>query len=182
MKRRDRKNAASGVSVRCAYRSSGVRSAGTVAGEVWHCGPDHVFIGEDEVGTQRRHRRDPKRAPRLINSICSSLPSKLDDKWSVDGLSRLRDRVKAHNLAGYGAAADELFRISTTEMPAIYLGRVPADRNIDDICQMIRNCARGIMQVKYNFTLIGIPRSGTAAGRGPSIRLVRVRTQNKIRL
>src|SRR5436190_657799 len=40
---------------------------------------------------------------------------------------------------------------------------------VNNICQMIRNCARaGIMQVKYNFTLIGIPRSGTAAGRGPS--------------
>jgi hypothetical protein len=55
-------------------------------------------------------------------------------------------------------------------MPAIYLGRSPErDRNIDDICQMIRNCARaGIFHVKYNFTIIGIPRSGTAKGRGPS--------------
>ena len=47
--------------------------------------------------------------------------------------------------------------ISRAEMPAIYLGKSPErDRDIDDICQMIRNCARaGIMQVKYNFTLIG---------------------------
>jgi mannonate dehydratase len=46
-------------------------------------------------------------------------------------------------------------------MPAIYLGKNPErDRNIDDICQMIRNCARaGIPQVKYA-SLIGIPRSG----------------------
>lgn len=58
--------------------------------------------------------------------------------------------------------------ISRAELPAIFLGPSPErDRNIDDICQMIRNCARaGIFQVKYNFTLIGIPRSGTAPGRG----------------
>jgi len=58
--------------------------------------------------------------------------------------------------------------ISRAEMPAIYLAAGPErDRRIDDICQMIRNCARaGIFQVKYNFTLIGIPRSGTAPGRG----------------
>ena len=33
--------------------------------------------------------------------------------------------------------------ISPAEMPAIYLGKSPErDRDIDDICQMIRNCAR----------------------------------------
>jgi D-mannonate dehydratase len=34
-------------------------------------------------------------------------------------------------------------------MPAIYLGKSPErDRNIDDICQQIRNCAKaGIFQV-----------------------------------
>jgi hypothetical protein len=60
--------------------------------------------------------------------------------------------------------------ISRAEMPAIYLGPSPdRDRAIDEICQMIRNCARaGIQQVKYNFTIIGIPRSGTAPGRGRS--------------
>ena len=53
-------------------------------------------------------------------------------------------------------------------MPAIFLGTNPdRDRNIDDICQMIRNCARaGIMQVKYNFTLLGVVRTGSAPGRG----------------
>src|SRR5258708_40230685 len=58
--------------------------------------------------------------------------------------------------------------ISSAEMPAIYLGRSPdRDRNIDDICQMLRNCARaGITQVKYNFTLLGGVRTGTAPGRG----------------
>src|SRR5262245_25886210 len=107
-----------------------------------------------------------------VNNICSALPSRtMDAAWSVEGLSKLRDRV-----AAYGISLDMVplpmssSEISEAEMPAIYLGRSPErDRNIDDICQMIRNCARaGIFQVKYNFTIIGIPRSGTAKGRGPS--------------
>ena len=55
-------------------------------------------------------------------------------------------------------------------MPAIFLGQSPErDRNIDDICQQIRNFAKaGMFQAKYNFTILGIPRSGTAKGRGPS--------------
>src|SRR5262245_6860170 len=127
-----------------------------------------------KVGTQHGDTEDILKACAAfgVNNICSSLPSaRLDDKWSVDGLSRLRDRVNAHgiqlDMVPLPMSSSE---ISTAEMPAIYLGQSPErDRNIDDICQMIRNCARaGIMQVKYNFTLIGIPRSGTAGGRGGS--------------
>jgi mannonate dehydratase len=127
-----------------------------------------------KVGTQHGDSDDILRACAAfgVNNICSSLPSvKMDDAWSVDALSRLRDRV-----ASFGISLDMVplpmssSEITRAEMPAIYLGKSPErDRNIDDICQMIRNCARaGIMQVKYNFTIIGIPRSGTSAGRGPS--------------
>jgi mannonate dehydratase len=107
-----------------------------------------------------------------VNNICSALPSeKMDDAWSVDGLSKLRDRVASHGISlDMVPLPMSSSEISRAEMPAIYLGKSPdRDRNIDDICQMIRNCARaGIFQVKYNFTLIGIPRSGTAPGRGRS--------------
>jgi mannonate dehydratase len=105
-----------------------------------------------------------------VNHICSSLPSrKMDEAWTVDSLAKLRDRV-----ASYGITLDMVplpmssSEISRAEMPAIYLGQSPErDRNIDDICQILRNCAKaGIPSVKYNFTLIGIPRSGTAPGRG----------------
>jgi mannonate dehydratase len=105
-----------------------------------------------------------------VGNICGALPSAaLDEAWSVEGLSRLRDRV-----ASYGISLDMVplpmssSEISHAEMPAIYLAAGPErDRRIDDISQMIRNCARaGIFGVKYNFTLIGIPRSGTAPGRG----------------
>jgi len=107
-----------------------------------------------------------------VNNICGSLPSRqMDAAWSVDSLAALKDRVGA-----YGISLDMVplpmssLEIAKAEMPAIFLGRDPErDRNIDDICQMIRNCARaGIFQVKYNFTIIGIPRTGSAPGRGGS--------------
>jgi mannonate dehydratase len=107
-----------------------------------------------------------------VNHICSSMPSaRMDEKWSVDALTKLRERVESYGISLEivpitMTSAD----ITRAEMPAIYLGQSPErDRNIDDVCQQIRNCAKaGIFQVKYNFTILGIPRSGTAKGRGPS--------------
>ncbi len=175
MKRRDFvKLAASGVSVGAlaeavvsAQQAQSPAKSGIVA-------PTTSSSVKMKVGTQHGDTEEILKACAAfgVNNICSSLPSaKMDDKWSVDGLSRLRDRVKGHGISlDMVPLPMSSSEISTAEMPAIYLGKSPErDRNIDDICQMIRNCARaGIMQVKYNFTLIGIPRSGTAAGRGPS--------------
>jgi mannonate dehydratase len=127
-----------------------------------------------KVGTQHGHSDDILRACAAfgVNNICSGLPSaKVDAAWSVDALSRFRERVES-----FGVSLDMVplpmssSEISRAELPAIYLDKSPErDRAIDQICELIRNCAKaGIMQVKYNFTLIGIPRSGTAKGRGPS--------------
>ena len=106
------------------------------------------------------------------NNICSNLPSpRMDENWTVEALVRLRERVESHGLSLdmvpiTMTSAD----ITHAQMPAIFLGKSPErDRNIDDVCQQIRNIARaGIFQTKYNFTILGIPRSGVAKGRGPS--------------
>jgi mannonate dehydratase len=59
--------------------------------------------------------------------------------------------------------------ISRSESPAILLATADRDKQIDDLCQMIRNAARaGIHQVKYNLTFIGVPRTAPTPGRGPS--------------
>jgi len=125
-----------------------------------------------KVGTQHGDSEEILRACAAfgVHNICGELPSRrLDEAWSVESLTRLRDRVAAHgitlDMVPLPMSSSE---IAEAEMPAIFLGRSPErDRNIDDICQIIRNCARaGIPAVKYNFTIIGIPRSGTAAGRG----------------
>ncbi len=105
-----------------------------------------------------------------VNHICSRLPSAhMDHAWSVDGLTRLRERVES-----FGITLDMVplplssSEISRSENPAILLARDPErNRQIDDICQMIRNTARaGIPSVKYNLTLIGIPRTASTTGRG----------------
>ena len=125
-----------------------------------------------KVGTQHGDSEEILRACAAfgVHNICSELPSRrMDEAWSVESLTRLRDRVASHGLTldmvPLPMSSEE---ISQAEMPAIFLGQGPErDRNVDDICQIIRNCARaGIPVVKYNFTIIGIPRSGTAAGRG----------------
>ncbi len=106
------------------------------------------------------------------NHICSSLPSpRMDEKWSVESLSRLRERVESHGLSlDMVPITMTSAPIERAQMPAIFLDQNPErDRAIDDICMQIRNCAQaGIFAVKYNFTVIGIPRTGRAPGRGPS--------------
>jgi mannonate dehydratase len=107
-----------------------------------------------------------------LKNICSRLPSKtLDENWSVDGLKRLRERINKH-----GVELDMVpipmssSPIEKAEMPAIMLGQNPQrDKDIDAICQMIRNCAAaGIPSVKYNFTFLGVPRTEATKGRGTS--------------
>lgn len=108
-----------------------------------------------------------------IEHICSSLPSRrLDDRWSVEGLIRERERVES-----FGIHLDMLplplssVEINKAEYPAIMLGRVPdRDKAIDDICQMIRNASRaGIPSLKYNMSILGIVRTAPMKGRGSSI-------------
>jgi mannonate dehydratase len=104
-----------------------------------------------------------------VTHICSRLPSaKLDDAWSVEGLTRLKERVES-----FGIALDMVplplssSEISRSESPAVLLASAERDRQIDVICQMIRNAARaGIPGVKYNLTFIGVPRTASTVGRG----------------
>jgi len=105
-----------------------------------------------------------------VNHICSALPSRtLDRGWSVGSLTQLRERVES-----FGLKLDMVplplgsSPISRAEYPNIMLGRSPQrDRDIEQICQMIRNAAKaGIPAVKYNLTLLGVVRTGTSRGRG----------------
>jgi mannonate dehydratase len=105
-----------------------------------------------------------------VNHICSALPSRsFDHNWSVQGLSRLRERVES-----FGIKLDMVplplssSYISQAENPHIMMGKSPErDREIDSICQIIRNVARaGIPAVKYNLTILGVIRTGATPGRG----------------
>jgi mannonate dehydratase len=105
-----------------------------------------------------------------VNNICSALPSrKFDENWSVEGLTKLRERVES-----FGIKLDMVplplssAYITRAENPNIMLGKSPErDREIDDICQMIRNTARaGIPALKYNMSILGVVRTEPTKGRG----------------
>ncbi|MBS1790048.1 MAG: mannonate dehydratase [Acidobacteria bacterium] len=105
-----------------------------------------------------------------VNNICSDLPSaKLDAAWSVEGLTKLRERVES-----FGIKLDAVplplssAYITRHENPEIMLGKSPErDRQIDDICQMIRNAARaGIPMLKYNLSILGVVSTEPVTGRG----------------
>ncbi|MEO8658224.1 MAG: mannonate dehydratase [Bryobacteraceae bacterium] len=105
-----------------------------------------------------------------IMNVCSgNVSAKLDEKWSVDGLKRLRERVEGHGITLEMVPLPlSSLPIEKVEMPNILLGRSPErDREIDAICLMIRNCAAaGIPAVKYNMSLLGVVRTEPTVGRG----------------
>jgi mannonate dehydratase len=125
-----------------------------------------------KAGHQHDHSKETLRrlAALGVNHICSRLPArKMDDNWSVAGLTKLRKYVES-----FGIQLDAVplplssAYITRAEMPAIMLGKEPdRTRAIADICQMIRNAgAAGIPMVKYNFTFLGVVRTARTAGRG----------------
>jgi mannonate dehydratase len=105
-----------------------------------------------------------------VGHICAELPSRtLDDNWSVQGLTRLRERVEKFGikLAMVPLPLSSSY-ISRAEYPSIMLGKDPErDRDIERICTMIRNAAEaGIPAVKYNLTILGVVRTANKPGRG----------------
>ena len=128
--------------------------------------------GRPKVGTQHGSSNEilAVLAALGVNHICSALPSpRFDEHWSVEGLTKLRERVE-----GFGVALEMVplplssHYITRAENPAIMLGQRPErDREIDDICQMIRNASRaGVPALKYNMSVLGVVRTEPTAGRG----------------
>jgi mannonate dehydratase len=108
-----------------------------------------------------------------VNHICSGLPSaKLDDNWSVEALTKFRERIE-----GFGIRLEMIplplssAYITRAENPNIMLGKSPErDREIDGICQMIRNAARaGIPALKYNMSILGVVSTEPVKCRGDAM-------------
>jgi len=107
-----------------------------------------------------------------VSHICSAEPSRVfDENWSVEGLTKLRERVESYGIA---LAAVPLplssSYITKAENPDIMLAKSPErNREIDNICSMIRNCGKaGIPMVKYNLNILGVVRTARTPGRGGS--------------
>jgi mannonate dehydratase len=104
-----------------------------------------------------------------VNHICSTdISPKLDDKWSVEGLTKLRERVESHGIKLEAVPLPlPSSYITRSPMPSIMLAGPTRDQDIDSICQMIRNCSKaGIPTVKYNMTILGVVRTESTQGRG----------------
>ena len=106
-----------------------------------------------------------------VTHICSGQLGPKLDAWSVDALTRLRERVES-----FGIRLDLVplpmssSYITRADYPEILLGRDPErEQAIGNICQMIRNAgAAGIPMVKYNLTFLGVVRTTRTPGRGGS--------------
>jgi mannonate dehydratase len=105
-----------------------------------------------------------------VNHICCAAPSpRLDENWSVEGLTRLKARIESFGLKLEMVALPmSSVPLDRAENPNILLGKSPErDHEIADICEMLRNLSRaGIPAAKYNFTLLGVIRSKPARGPG----------------
>jgi len=124
------------------------------------------------AGTQQGHSPDVLRSMAAfgLKHICSGeISSHLDEKWSVDSLSRFREQVESFGLSlAMIPLPMPSVTINKTSYPNILLGKSPdRDREIDEISTMIRNTGKaGIPAVKYNLTYLGVVRSGYTPGRG----------------
>jgi mannonate dehydratase len=125
-----------------------------------------------KVGHQHNHSNEMLRLMSALGviNICSGLPSrKFDEQWSVEGLTKLRERVESFGikLEMVPLPLSSAY-ITRAENPNIMLAKSPErDREIDDICQMIRNTARaGIPALKYNMSILGVVRTESTKGRG----------------
>ena len=128
--------------------------------------------GRMKLGTQHQSSDEILRilAPLGVSHICSHLPSaKFDETWSVEGLTKLRERVESFGikLEAVPLPLSSAY-ITKSENPNIMLGKSPErDREIDNICQMIRNAAQaGIPMLKYNMSILGVVRTERSPGRG----------------
>jgi mannonate dehydratase len=138
------------------------------------------------AGTQQGHSPDVLRAMAAfgLKHICSGeISPRLDEKWSVDSLSRFRSQVESFGLSlAMVPLPMPSVTINKTPYPNILLGKSPErDRDIDEISQMIRNAGKAaIPALKYNLTYLGVVRSAPTPGRGGSLSSTFVYDQAKV--
>src|SRR5712691_2466804 len=124
-----------------------------------------------KLGTQHGESDEILRAMAAfgVNHICSHVPSKtLDEKWSVEALMRQRERIEKCGIQLDMVELPTNSYIANSGIKNVMLGKSPErDREIDGICQMIRNTARaGIPSVKYHLTILAVVRTEPTPGRG----------------
>src|SRR5580698_9811981 len=99
-----------------------------------------------KLGTQHGESDDILNAMAAfgVNHISAHTPSKqLDEKWSVEALTRLRERIEKFGITLEMIELPTNSYITTSGIKNVMLGKSPErDREIDGICQMLRNISR----------------------------------------
>ena len=150
-------------------------AAGALAASGAQAQPSKTGTGRKaslKLGTQHGDSDDILRACAAfgVNHICGRLPSaRMDENWSVESLTRRREHVESFGIKLEAVPLPlSSSYITRSENPNIMLGKSPErDREIDDICQMIRNASQaGIPALKYNMSILGVVRTESTPGRG----------------
>ena len=123
------------------------------------------------LGAQHAETDDIMRALAAfgVTPICASIPSKvLDENWSVESLTKLREHVEQLGLHLEMVELPTNGDITRNGIKNVLLGKRPErDREIDGFCQMIRNASRvGIPRMKYNLIFLPVIRTEPTPGRG----------------
>jgi len=103
-----------------------------------------------------------------IKHVCAD-PAGNPHHWSLDDLQRHREKVESFGLVLDMVQLPLSSRpVEEQHSPNVVLGRSPErDRELDSICALIERLGKaGIPSAKYNFNIIGIPRTAHAVGRG----------------
>ena len=125
------------------------------------------------IGTQIRPRDDQDYrmwAQLGVTHVCVDPPGNPHD-WRLDDLVRVREHVEQFGLTLDMVQLPLASRpVEEAQSPHVLLGVDPErQRELDQICRLIEWIgAAGIPAAKYNFNLIGIPRTAAEAGRGGS--------------
>ena len=125
------------------------------------------------VGTQIRPRDDGDYrvwAQLGVTHVCVDPPGN-PHEWSLDDLNRQREHAEKFGLTLDMVQLPLSSRpIEEAQSPHILLGKDPErQRELNSICRLIERIGEaGIPAAKYNFNIIGIPRTGDEPGRGGS--------------
>jgi mannonate dehydratase len=104
-----------------------------------------------------------------VHHICALSPSlRNGEDWSVDALSRKRERIESFGLKASALRLLHPTIIAESEIPNVMLGKNPErDREIDRVCERVRNASKaGFPMLTYNLSILGVLRTEPTRGRG----------------
>jgi len=103
-----------------------------------------------------------------VKQCCGYPEQEPNGSKDVDAIKRLIDKGKRYGvdivMIDFPLPSSYIAR---APMPSIMMGKPERDRDIEQCCQIIRNCAQaGIPAIKYNLTILGVLSTDPVTGPG----------------